>query len=71
MLTDRDVIKRLQSAVQAAGSQRAFAAAHGVSEQYLSDVLRGRREIGQKILDTLGLERVVSYREADRLKKDQ
>jgi transcriptional regulator with XRE-family HTH domain len=34
----------------------------GVSSQYLSDVLHGRREPGPKILNALGLERVVTYR---------
>ena len=63
MLTERDVIERLQAAVQAVGSQKAFAVAHGISEQYVSDLLRGRRELSPKILDILGLERVVSYRE--------
>ena len=33
-----------------------------VSPQYLSDVLAERREPGPKMLDALGLERVVTYR---------
>ena len=63
MLTEQDVIARLQAAIAAAGSQTAFAQQHGMSDQYVSDAVRGRREIGRKILDALGLERVVSYRE--------
>lgn len=50
-------------AIQAAGSQRAFAQQHGISTQYVNDVLRGRREMGQKILDALGIDRIVSYRD--------
>jgi hypothetical protein len=34
----------------------------GVSSQYLSDVLRGARDPGPKILVALGLERVITYR---------
>jgi lambda repressor-like predicted transcriptional regulator len=34
----------------------------GVSPAYLSDVLNGNREPGPKIIDALGLERVVTYR---------
>lgn len=34
-----------------------------VSPAYLSDVLNGNREPGPKILDALGIERVVSYRQ--------
>lgn len=63
MLTAQNVIERLHEAITAAGSRKAFAVKYALSEQYLSDVLRGRREPGQKILDALDLERVVAYRE--------
>ncbi len=65
MLTEQDIIARLRAAVTQAGSQKAFADLHHISEQYLSDVVRGRREPGRKILDVLGVERVVSYREKE------
>lgn len=63
MMSEQDVLDRLRTAIAAGGSQRAFARQHRLSEQYLSDVLRGRREMGQGILDALGVERVVAYRE--------
>lgn len=63
MLTEQDVLTRLRDAVMREGSQKAFARRHGISEQYVSDVLRQRRELSEKILDTLQLERVVMYRE--------
>lgn len=63
MLTEQDVIARLGAAIKAAGSQTAFAQLHGISNQYVSDAMRGKRELGQKLLDALGIERVVSYRE--------
>jgi len=63
MLTEQDVLARLSAAIKVAGSQTAFAQQHGISDQYVSDAMRGRRELGQKILDALGIERVVSYRE--------
>ena len=53
----------LELSCRAAGSQQAFAKAHGISPQYLSDVLRGRRDPGQKLLDAMGLKRVVSYQQ--------
>ena len=34
----------------------------GISTQYLSDILHDRRQLGKKILDGMGLERVVTYR---------
>lgn len=63
MLTEQDVMDRLRTAVQAAGSQKAYAEKIGVSQSYLSDVLIGNRSPGEKILIVLGLEAVVMYRE--------
>lgn len=47
-------------------SQKAVAVELGVSQQYLSDVLCGRKEPGDSILAPMGLERVVSYRKRSR-----
>lgn len=57
-----DPIAELSRAVKAAGSQRKWAAEHGLSAPYVSDVLAGRRDPGAAVLSALGLERVVSYR---------
>lgn len=62
-MDQQDVIERMRAAIVAAGSQAAFAERHGISLQYVNDVLRGRREPGRKILDALDVERVVTYRE--------
>lgn len=43
-------------------TQQAVASALGVSPQYLCDVLKGRREVGPAILDSLNLEKVVTYK---------
>jgi len=43
-------------------TQITLAKAIGVSVSYLNDVLHGRREPQGKILEYLGLERVVTYR---------
>ena len=51
------VIEQLQRAVKATGKQKAYATIHDISEQYLSDVLAGRREPGAKILNALNLKR--------------
>lgn len=56
-----DPIALLRRAVTSAGSQRKWALAHGVSVQYVCDVLAGRREPGGKVLAALGVRRVVSY----------
>lgn len=52
----------LRQHIETAGSQKAAARLLGVSETYISDVIRGRKEPGPSILDPLGLERVVTYR---------
>lgn len=44
-----------------AGDQGAWARRNGVSAQYVSDVLHGRREPGNAILAALRLRRVVTY----------
>ena len=55
------VIKQIEKVIEAAGTQRGAAQILGVSEQYLSDVIKGRRYPGKKILDKLGLESSVVY----------
>lgn len=44
------------------GSQKRFAEQHDLSQAYVSDVLSGRREPGEKFLSAIGAERVVCYR---------
>jgi len=54
-----DAIKELQKHVKKAGSQKEAAANLGISTQYLNDLLRGRREASETILEKLGLRRVI------------
>ena len=61
-LNEEQVRKRLQAAIDKAGSQRAWAKAHGLSAPFVNDVLRGNRQISDRICDALGLERIVTYR---------
>lgn len=53
--------KLLQQQVEAAGGQAACAKILGVSAQYLSDCLKGRREIGKSIAIPLGYEPITVY----------
>lgn len=62
-LTTTELLEVLALRVKAAGSQRRFAEEVGVSQAYLCDVIRGRREPGPKLAAALGfpvLERVFS-----------
>lgn len=62
-LLDLDgVLALLRWKCQEAGSQKAFADKHGLSKQYLSDVVRGDRPPGPAILRALGLDVVTRYR---------
>lgn len=58
----QQVIAALEAACRSAGSQSAWAGAHGISAPYVGDVLNGRRDPGEKILAALKIERVVTYR---------
>lgn len=60
-LTLEDVIAILSRRCAEVGSQRAFAEANNISPQYITDVLRRKREPGQMILGALGLQKVTSY----------
>lgn len=56
-----DPLLELRRACTAAGSQRRWAQAHGLSPQYVTEVLRGRREPGPALCDALSLQRIISY----------
>lgn len=60
-LTHDDVRARLSAAIREAGSQRAFAARAGVSAGFLSDVIRGRRDPGERVLAAIDLRRVERF----------
>ena len=60
-MTQKQVVQRVLDAIVQAGSQKALAARWGISTQYLNDVIRDRREPGAKVLDALGLQKVVEY----------
>lgn len=56
------VVLHLRLACEAAGGQKAWAAAHHVSASYVNDVLQARRAPGDAILRALGFARVICYR---------
>jgi transcriptional regulator with XRE-family HTH domain len=60
-LTQEEFLGLIRDDVDAEGSQKALAAKLDVSEAYLSDVLRGNRAAGNKILARYNLRAVTSY----------
>jgi len=59
MRHESNPVDALRAFVRQAGSQRTAAAELGVSQAYISDMLRGNRNISDAILNKLGLRRVV------------
>ncbi len=55
------VVAELKHQCRKSGSQRVWAREHGISEQHLSDVLNGRRDISEDIANACGFMRVVTY----------
>lgn len=51
-----DVIRILERHVERAGNQKKAAEALGISAQYLNDLLQGRRDPSDNVLEKLGLE---------------
>lgn len=62
-MTLQDVLNRLRTFIGDC-TQKSAARKLNVSQQYLTDVLNGNREPGPLILVGLGIERVVTYRDA-------
>ena len=60
-----DEVRALLRKRAAEETASAFAKAHGFSPQYLSDILKGRREPGAAVLAALGLVKRVDYTRAD------
>jgi transcriptional regulator with XRE-family HTH domain len=56
-----DPIRILRESLNSS-SQSAMARKIGISPQFLSDVLNEKRGPGDRILDYLGIEKVVTYR---------
>ena len=54
-LDEAAVIALLRLAIKKARTQQNWAKRHNVSAQYVSDVLRGRRDVGPAIAAALGL----------------
>lgn len=71
MLTEQEVIDRLRFAIEHAGGQRAFAEKHGFTPGYINDVLWRKRGLADRILTTLGIERLIVYRVIDQESKEQ
>lgn len=62
MLSADDVRTWLKDRARVMGSQRELAKKIGISQAYLCHLLTGKREPAGKVLDFLGVQRVVGYK---------
>lgn len=68
-MTREQVLALLRRECARAGSQAKWARAHGLSPSYVADVLSGTRDlVPGRLLEALGVERVVGYR---RVRRDE
>ena len=65
-MTADQVREMLRAECEKAGSVAAWADGHALSPQYVGDVLRGRRDPGESIASSLGLERVIMWQKSDK-----
>lgn len=70
-LSEEEFLSLIRDDVETQGSQKALAAKLDVSEAYLSDVLRGRRSAGSKILSRYRLRAITSYVRAEKEKESK
>lgn len=55
MLTEAEVVEMLREAVDKAGSQTAFCRESGLSTTYVSEILAGKMQPGEKLARALGI----------------
>lgn len=65
MLTQADMRNILRHRCEEAGGQGKFAESIGISPQYLSDILNGKRAIGAMLAGKIGYERKIVFTPCD------
>lgn len=61
-----EFIKDINAKIAEEGSQKAYAGKLGISQAYLTDVLKKRRTPGEKFLKAAGYKKIVSYESEER-----
>lgn len=60
-MNEEELLNYLKELVINAGTQRKLANELGISQVYLSDILKGRRTIGKSVLDKLKIKKIINY----------
>lgn len=64
-MSEAEIRRRMRAHAKECGSQRAAAAEAKVSPQFFGDVLRGRREISDRLAQAYCFRRVVTFQRMD------
>lgn len=56
-----EFVKSVRASIAEEGSQKAYAERLGISQAYLTDVLKKRRTPGEKFLKAAGYKKIISY----------
>jgi hypothetical protein len=67
-LSEAQARQLLAAEIEKVGTQAAFADGNRIPRSYLNDVVHGRRDLSQSILDALGLVKVIEF-EKKKLKR--
>ena len=60
-LSREDIAVRVVLLCNALGTQKELARKLCISESYLSDMINGRREYNESLLQAVGVDRIISY----------
>ena len=60
-MTKDEVLKRLDTLCEKAGSMRKFALAHGFSAGYVSQVVNGKSPFSDRLLKAMGLRKTAGF----------
>ena len=55
------VIDELKEQIRARGSQKAFADEIDLSPAYINDIIKGRRDLSDNVIEKLGFERITVF----------
>jgi DNA-binding XRE family transcriptional regulator len=62
-ISQKDIVEELRLLADSMSTHKALAVKIGISEQYLCDILKGKRNPGIKVCEFLKVDAVLVYRE--------
>ena len=62
-ISQKDIVEELRLLADSMSTHKALADKIGISEQYLCDILKGKRLLGKKVCDFLKVDAIVVYKE--------